>query len=96
MRLPDGGRASRAFAKDGSATLADLFEWCRSLLLLEEQRSGENKQTVGSRRKFSLKEPFPGAVPMAREGAEGVPLESVCGGGGGGGGGATFVLHFVD
>ena len=93
VRLPDGSRASRAFAKssgdgENGATLADLFEWCRSLLL-EEQREGENKQ--GSRRKFSLKEPFPGAVPMAREGAEGVSLESVCGGGG-----ATFLLHFVD
>ena len=89
LRLPDGGRASRAFAKDGT-TLADLFEWCRPLLLLLEQQEGENRG--GSRRKFSLKEPFPEAVPMAREGAEGVSLESVCGGGGG----VTFLLHFVD
>ena len=88
LRLPDGGRASRAFARTG-ATLADLFEWCRSLLP-EERREGES--TAGSRREFRLKEPFPGAAPMAREGAEGVSLESVCGGGGG----ATFLLHFVD
>ena len=89
LRLPDGGRASRHFAKDGS-TLLDLFEWCHSLLLLEQEQ-GQNK--TGSRRRFCLKETFPGAVPMAREGAERVSLESVCGGGGGG---ATFLLHFVD